>query len=194
MNYADGMNKIAGLRKNILVARGELRRIQAEIEPEPVGDHTFISGSGRTVLSSLFGDKTQMIFIHNMGSSCSYCTMWADGYNGLYEHLADRVAFVLASPDSPEQQRKFAASRGWRFPMVSDTNSDFARVMRYTDEGGKPTPGVSALERRGKDIFRVSDTRKGPYDDFCAAWHFFDMLSGGAHGWQPKLRYRREVT
>ena len=193
MNYADGMQKIGALRKEIFVARDKMRRIQSEIEPEAVTDHAFASTSGRTTLSSLFGNKKQMIFVHNMGSSCSYCTMWADGYNGLYEHLADRVAFVLASPDTPEQQRKFAVSRGWRFPMVTDANSDFARAMRYTDDNGKPTPGISALEFRGKGIFRVSDTRKGPHDDFCSAWHFFDMLPGGADGWQPKMKYRRDA-
>ena len=191
MNYTDGMQTIGALRKEIHSVRDKMRRVQREIEPELVADHTFLTSAGRTTLAGLFGDKKQMIFVHNMGSSCSYCTMWADGYNGLYEHLADRIAFVLASPDAPEQQLKFAALRGWRFPMVTDANSDFARAMRYTDEKGKPTPGISAFERRGKGIVRVSDTRKGPYDDFCSAWHFLDMLPGGAEGWQPKMKYRR---
>ncbi len=71
MNYADGMRELAALRKKILVVRQEIRRVQSEIEPAPVADHTFLSGAGRVTLSSLFDGKKQMIFVHNMGSSCT---------------------------------------------------------------------------------------------------------------------------
>ena len=26
-------------------------------------------------------------------------------------------------------------------------------------------------------------------DDFCALWHLFDLLPGGAGDWQPRYRY-----
>jgi peroxiredoxin len=38
---------------------------------------------------------------------------------GIYNHLADRAAVVVVSPDPPEVQQRFAQSRGWKFPMVS---------------------------------------------------------------------------
>ena len=57
--------------------------------------------------------------------------MWADGFNGVYEHLASRAAFVVASPNPVETQKQFAASRGWRFPMVSYEGSPFAEDMGY---------------------------------------------------------------
>jgi hypothetical protein len=36
---------------------------------------------------------------------------------------------------------------------------------------------------------RVSDTGFSPGDDFCALWHLFDLLPGGAGDWQAKYRY-----
>ena len=45
--------------------------------------------------------------------------------------IADRAAFVIASPDPPDVQRSFAAGRGWRMSMVSHQGSSFAADMGY---------------------------------------------------------------
>jgi predicted dithiol-disulfide oxidoreductase (DUF899 family) len=188
MKYANAKQRLNDLRSQITAIRAEMRKTQQSIEPEEVADHVFQTPGGETRLSQLFGEKTHLFVVHNMGTACAYCTMWADGYNGIYNHLADRAAFVIASPDKPAQQRQFAESRGWRFPMVSDAGSAFASAMGYAKDG-RPMPGISVFQREGARIVRVSDTSKGPYDDFCAAWHMFDMLPEGAAGWQPKFRY-----
>ena len=188
MKYASATERLKDLRGQISSIRAEMRKTQKEIEPEAVADHVFQSTDGDVRLSQLFSDKSQLFVIHNMGSTCAYCTLWADGYNGLYAHLADRAAFVVVSPDAPAQQRKFADSRGWRFPMISDAKAAFATAMGYAKDG-RPIPGISVFQRDGNRILRVSDTSEGPYDDFCAAWHLFDMLPEGADGWQPKFKY-----
>lgn len=61
------------------------------------------------------------------------CLLHAVGgrLSGLYPHLKQRAAFVVASPDKPETQAKFAASRGWRFPIVSDKAAALAARMGY---------------------------------------------------------------
>ena len=43
-------------------------------------------------------------------------------------------------------------------------------------------------EADGK-IYRASRAEFGPGDNFCAVWHFFDLLPEGIDGWQPKLNY-----
>ena len=118
----------------------------------------FEGWSGPVRLSELFAGKRDLFVIHNMGTTCRYCTMWADGFNGVYEHLADRAAFVLATPNTPDVQKQFAKSRGWRFPMVSHAGNSFAKDLGYRLERGDETgedssrwvPGVSAfqLQRR----------------------------------------------
>jgi hypothetical protein len=62
--------------------------------------------------------------------------------------------------------------------------------MGFTDGQGDPMPGVSVF-RGGTDgrIMRVQRAEFGPGDQFCAAWHFFDMLADGVDGWEPRSRY-----
>lgn len=189
MKYREGSRRLVAYRNRIASLRRRMRDVQRRIEPQPVDDYTFASTKGPIRLSQLFGGKRDLIVIHNMGSGCPYCTLWADGYNGLYAHLATRAAFIVTSPDPPAGQRRFARSRGWRFPMVSHQGTTFAADMGYRSREGRWLPGLSAF-RRGRDgIVRISDAGSSPGDDFCAAWHLFDLLPDGAAGWQPRLRY-----
>ena len=87
---------------------------------EEAKDCVFKDWDNKTVkLSSLFGNKGDLILIHNMGKNCPMCTMWADGFNGVLQHLEDKAAFVVVSPDGPRTQKNFAKSRGWKFKMLS---------------------------------------------------------------------------
>jgi predicted dithiol-disulfide oxidoreductase (DUF899 family) len=188
MSYKTTAKKMAEYRQQIAELRKKIRKAQASVEPEEVQDYNFTGVDGSIRLSELFGDKDDLFVIHNMGSSCPYCTLWADGYNGIYDHLANRAAFVVSSPDPPAKQKKFAAGRGWRFPMVSHEGTTFAQDMGYRSRNGW-MPGISVFKRDRDRILRVSDTGFGPGDDFCALWHIFDLLPEGAGDWQPKYRY-----
>ncbi len=53
-----------------------------------------------------------------MGQGCRFCTLWADGLNGVLAHLESAVSVVLLSRDPPRLQRDFANSRNWRFRLV----------------------------------------------------------------------------
>jgi len=188
MDYRDASSRLAQYRSEIAALRKKMRELQANIEPHEVADYEFATGNGAVRLSQLFGGKDYLFVIHNMGAGCPYCTLWADGFNGVFDHLRNRAAFVLVSPDSPEQQQKFASSRGWRFPMASCQGTTFAQDMGYWRDN-HPVPGVSVFKREGGRILRVADTSFSPGDDFCSVWHFFDLIPEGANGWQPKFRY-----
>ena len=181
--------KLGEYRRRIADLRREMRALRAASEPEEVRDYELATSDGAVRLSSLFGDKRDLIVIHNMGVSCAYCTLWADGYNGIYHHLVERAAFVLSSPDPPDVQCTFARGRGWRFPMVSHAGATFATDLGYRSERGGWLPGVSVFRREGGRILRVSDSPSDVGDDFCALWHLFDLLPEGAGEFQPKLRY-----
>jgi predicted dithiol-disulfide oxidoreductase (DUF899 family) len=183
MRYQDVNGKLADYRRQIADIREKMRDAIATVEPQEVKDYEFASTDGSVRLSELFGDHEDLIVIHNMGVACSYCTLWADGYNGIHQHVVSRAGFVVSSPDSPNVQKKFAESRGWEFPMVSLVDSSFAADMGYVSAKGGWMPGVSVFRRAGDAIMRVSDTGFSPGDDFCAIWHFFDMLPGGVGEW-----------
>jgi predicted dithiol-disulfide oxidoreductase (DUF899 family) len=189
LNYKATSDRIADYRRQIAALRVKMREAQAAIEPDEVSDYEFKTAEGTVRLSDLFGDKHDLFVIHNMGASCSSCTMWADGFNGIYDHIADRAAFVVASPDPPGAQKKFSASRGWRFPMVSQEGSTFAQDMGYRTESGSWLPGISVFKRDGGKILRVADTGLCPGDDFCSIWHMLDLLPEGPNGWRPKFKY-----
>jgi predicted dithiol-disulfide oxidoreductase (DUF899 family) len=189
MKYQAATEKMAAYRRQIADLRQQLRKVQAEIEPHEVPDYEFQSTRGKVLLSQLFGDHKDLMVVHNMGKSCPACTLWADGYNGIHQHVTTRAAFVVSSPDPPEVQQKFAASRGWVFPMVSHVGSSFAEDMGYRSSKGW-RPGMSVFRRDAQKILRVSDVAWSPGDDFCTLWHFFDLLPEGAAGWSPKLSYR----
>ncbi|MCP5433152.1 MAG: DUF899 family protein [Alphaproteobacteria bacterium] len=189
MKYRDSVVKLADYRRQIGAIRADMRKVQAEIEPEAVEDYVLQGRDGPVRLSELFGGHEDLILVLNMGAGCRYCTLWADGFNGVYPHLASRAAFVVASPDPPDAQARFAASRGWRFPMVSHRGTSFAADMGYTSQTGAPQPGICAFQRKDGRLVRVSDLGAGPYDDLCAVWHLFDLFPEGAKGWQPQYKY-----
>ena len=183
MNYADVNGKLTDYRRQIATIREKMRETLAAVEPQEVKDYELASPEGPVRLSQLFDGHEDLILIHNMGVSCSYCTLWADGYNGLHPHVVTRAGFAVSSPDRPTVQRKFAESRGWKFPMVSHAGTSFAADMGYVSAKGGWMPGVSVFRRDGGTILRVSDTGFSPGDDFCTLWHFFDLLPGGVGEW-----------
>ena len=149
-----------------------MRALQAAVEPQEVQDYVLAGWDGPVRLSELFGDKRDLIVIHNMG----------DRLSGLH-HVGGRLQRRLrpprqpaprscvASPNPVAAQKKFAASRGWRFPMVSYEGSSFAEDMGYREGGdaldeklGGWNPGVSDLPPRGRDAsWRLSDAEFGPW-------------------------------
>jgi predicted dithiol-disulfide oxidoreductase (DUF899 family) len=168
MNYKEANEKRAEYRSQIAGIREKMRNAQASVEPEEVPDYEFATPQGKTRLSTLFGNKDTLFIIHNMGTTCAHCTMWADGFNGVFDHLRDRAAFVVSSPDTPERQQSFAANRGWKFAMVSNQGTTFAEDMGYSPNG-QAMPGVSVFKRKGDKIpliptykFRDGENRAYP--------------------------------
>jgi len=183
MKYADVSGKLADYRRQIATIREQMRETLAGVEPQPVSDYEFTDTEGKVRLSELFGEHEDLIVVHNMGVACSHCTLWADGYNGIHQHVVTRAGFAVTSPDRPAVQKRMAEMRGWKFPMISHEGNSFAKDMGYVSANGGWMPGLSVFRRDGERILRVSDTGFSPGDDFCVLWHFFDMLPGGVGAW-----------
>lgn len=145
---------------------------------------------GPVRLSRLFGDRADLLVIQNMGARCPYCTMWADGFSGLYPHILDRSAFVLVSPDPPAAQQKLRKARKWKFPLYSSRGTRFKKALGFELDDGRQVPGVSAFRKDADGAIRnVANDVFGPGDPYCSAWHFFDLLEGGPGKWQPRFGY-----
>ncbi len=172
-----------------------LADLRKEMPPEPVEDYEFQGPDGTVRLSQMFGDKEDLILVHNMGSECPYCTMWADGFNGVLHHIEDRTAFVVVSPNSVAVQQAMREQRGWGFDMYSAEGTSFVRDMGFasshTNFNSSSMPGVSAFRRNSDgSIVRISRDFFGPGDMYCGVWHLFELLTNGADGWEAKLDYQ----
>lgn len=181
---------IAKKQEEIEKLKKELSELQRQAEPEPVQDYELKRGDGTMVrLSELFGDKQDLLVVHNMGRSCPYCTLWADGFIGFTRHLLNRSGFVLTSPDEPAILAEFSGSRGWNFPVASIHGTTFAQDLGYYSKEGY-WPGVSALRKQPDgSIVRTGRAIFGPGDDYCSVWPMFDLLDGGVGEWEPKYTY-----
>ena len=190
LNQTTLENEIARLEAELMEKQKRLSDLRGQLPPEKVPDYILKGSNGKKVkLSDMFCDKEDLIVIHNMGRSCSYCTLWADGFNGMLQHLETRAAFVVVSPDSPEVQAAFAQNRGWQFKMYSTEESTFTEDMGFKNGDGW-LPGVSTFHKKADDkIVHISKANFGPGDSFCASWHFFDLLANGVNGWQPAFKY-----
>jgi len=185
---ADVNQEIEETYGEISALRERVSALRRERGPEDVKDYVFAGPDGAVKLSGLFGDKPDLLVVHNMGRTCPMCTLWADGFNGILPHLEDRCAFVVSTPDAPDVQREFAESRGWRFRMVSTQGTSFAADMGY-EMDGHPWPGVSVFQLRGGEPVRVGDASFGPGDDFNPMLPLLTLFPEGRGSWTPKLRY-----
>ena len=180
---------IQRLEDELVERQRELAAMKRRLPIEAVKDYVLAGWSGPVLLSDLFREKDDLIVIHNMGKGCRYCTLWADGFNGVWRHLAARAGFVVCSPDPVETQREFAAGRGWSFPMVSGRDVTFIQDMGFKSEKSWQ-PGVSTFRKRTDgSIVRIARASFGPYDPFCGVWHLIALLADGVNGWEPQYRY-----
>ena len=86
--------------------------------------------------------------------------------NGMLRRSGGSAAFVVSSPEPPQVQRKFAASRGWKFPMISHAGSTFAADMGFRTSNGW-RPGISVFKRTGQKIVRVRRRLNVGWRDRC---------------------------
>lgn len=112
--------------------RDELSRERRELPWERVEkDYQFNTVGGTQSLGDLFGSHSQLIVYHFMfapewDEPCESCSFWADNFNGIAPHLAQRdVTFLAMSRATLEKLEAFKRRMGWSFDWVSSGNTDF---------------------------------------------------------------------
>lgn len=93
--------------------------------------YEFETDAGTKSLSELFGDASQLVVYHFMFApdravGCTSCSLWANHFDGITAHLAQRdVGFVAVSRAPLSKLASFERRRGWRFEWASSYASDF---------------------------------------------------------------------
>ena len=164
---------------------GELRRAS---KGEEVPNYKFQTLEGDVSLLDLFGERDKLLLIQNMGQACRYCTLWADGFNGILMHLESAMSGVLVSKDDPETQRRFAASRDWKYRLASHGGGEYIREQTVMADM-ENMPGAVLYERDGDRVLRKNDCIFGPGDLYSSHWHMLGLAGLGDDNWTPQFSY-----
>ena len=181
-------DEIAELEMQIVKLIGELNELRKTNRGAEVPNYRFRNLEGEISLLNLFGTRNQLLLIHNMGQACRYCTLWADGFNGMLAHLESAISVVLVSKDSPETQRLFANSRGWKFRLASHGGEEYMREQSVMVDSDN-YPGAVVYERDGDVIYRKNECVFGPGDIYCSMWSLLGLAGLGADDWTPQFTY-----
>ncbi len=180
--------EIAELEQQIAERIARLNALRRGNAAKPVPNYQFAALDGKVGMLDLFAGRQRLLAIHNMGQGCRYCTLWADGFNGLLPHLEDATAVVLLSKDAPEVQRSFANARNWRFRLASHGGGAYIREQTVM-QGEDNAAGAVFYERDGEAIQRKNSCVFGPGDLYCALWSLLALAGLGAEDWTPQYRY-----
>ena len=180
--------EIAELEREIFDLTAKLNSLRKTAEPKPVPDYRFATLSGDVTLLELFADRQHLLAIHNMGQGCRFCTLWADGFNGVLAHLESVMSVVLLSRDPPSLQRDFANSRNWRFRLASHGGGSYIREQTVL-EGGNNMPGAVLYERSGDRVLRRNSVVFGPGDLCCPLWNLLALAGMDEDDWRPQFCY-----
>ena len=190
LTAAEPDQAIAQLEQQIFTLTQQLNELRRDQVGSQVENYSFETQAGTTTLLELFGDHDKLLMIHNMGQGCRYCTLWADGFNGFLPHLESAMAVVLVSKDSPQQQRDFANSRGWRFRLASHGGGRYISEQSVMSEQNN-MPGAVVYTRQGDVIQRRSASVFGPGDLYCSAWNLLALAGLSSADWTPQFNYWR---
>ena len=166
--------------------------------------YLFTTPRGPRSLAQLFGSRQQLIVYHFMfapdwAAGCKSCSFWADSFDGVVTHLAQRdVAFVAVSRAPLAQLQAYAQRMGWTFDWASSQgcsfNVDFG--VSFTPEAlasGAATynfgtqratlaelPGFSVFARDPKGtVYRTYSCYARGLDPFNVAYQLLDLVPKG---------------
>lgn len=164
--------------------------------------YVFETSQGSRNLAELFQGRAQLAIYHFMmgpdwAEGCQSCSFWADGFNGIGEHLAARdTSFVAISRAPLDAINAYRTRMGWSFEWVSSLNTDFnmdfgvsfpdgysgdaSYNVRHVDESMEEVHGLSVLTRDvSGDIFHTYSTFARGADIFNAAYQILDLTPTG---------------
>ena len=148
--------------------REAVAEIRRSLPPGPlVGSYTFASGGGDVALRDLStGEDRPLIIYHFMFGGrqeqpCPMCSMWADGWNAVADHLAQNVDFALVTQGTVEQNAGLITDRGWgNLRWLSAAHSSFKIDYESMDVDGNQWPFFTVFERDGDAV-----AMRNPADD-----------------------------
>jgi len=176
-------------------------------------DYELVGPKGVVKLSDLFKNKKQLIVVWFMWSEnhekpCPWCSCWADGYNGVFDHIRQRdTEFVVVSKASIDKIEKVKALKGWTFPWYSNAKNTFGEDFGASfppksvgkEEGSinfkkskifmDQMPGTSVFAKQDGKIYHTYSCWSRGIDNLNAAYNYIDLLPFGRQEEKGKGMY-----
>lgn len=185
-------------RDELSAARREMPWVKVD---EPYG---FETEAGDKTLAGLFAGRSQLVIYQFMmgpdwKQGCKSCSFWADSFNGIDVHLAQRdVTFIAASRAPLSTILPFKQRMGWSFDWVSSAPSQFnvdfqvSFDQAHFDEGNATynykkmnfetdeLVGISVFYRNDSDeVFHTYSTYGRGVDLMNTAYNYLDLTPKG---------------
>jgi predicted dithiol-disulfide oxidoreductase (DUF899 family) len=167
-------------------------------------EYVFEGPRGRETLSDLFEGRSQLAIYHFMfapewNEGCPHCSFWADSFNGIGVHLAQRDTTLVAISRAPFTKiEAFRKRMSWSFEWVSSGQTDFNYDLgvSFTPEQLRKGPvvynyrrvemditdreGLSIFARDAEgDVFHTYSTYARGIDLLNTAYNFLDLVPKG---------------
>ena len=212
--WIEARRELLAKEKEFTRMRDELSRSRRALPWEKVDKaYVFEGPKGRETLAGLFGGKSQLVVYHFMFApewqqGCAHCSFWADNFNGIVVHLAQRdVSFVAVSRAPLARLDAFKQRMGWSFKWVSSQSTDFnydyqasftpedvqakAGYFNYVkqDVGTTDREGVSVFYKDADGaLFHTYSTYARGIDLVNTAYNYLDLVprgrdEGDSPGW-----------
>ena len=194
--------------------REQVAALRRQLPAEPVPEDYVLEEGPRDLakhgpieqrrLSQLFEDPSKpLVLLHFMYGKaqkepCPMCTLWADGYSGILDHLAQHMNFAVAIAGELASFRSYARERGWQgLRIVSTAPSSLKSALGFEGEAGEQTPGVSVFTRGDDAVVRhfysggamMGDDHYRGMDLLSPFWSFLDLTPAGRGEFFPSRSY-----
>ena len=199
-------------RKKLLTKEKKFLRLQEELGLERrslpwvkvTKDYAFDGPNGKETLADLFEGRSQLVIYHfmfgpNDKAGCPHCSLRADCFNGINEHLKHRdVTMICVSRAPYKNLAAYKKRMGWNFIWVSSGGSDFnfdyhfsftpeqiaeGRAFfnyKYQNPGPTEREGHSVFykDKRG-DVFHTYACYSRGNELFNLHYHYLDVVPKG---------------
>jgi predicted dithiol-disulfide oxidoreductase (DUF899 family) len=130
--WLEARKALLAKEKEFTLRRDELSRERRELPWVKVErNYVFEGPRGKESLSDLFGKKSQLVVYHFMfgpdwDDGCPNCSFWADNFDPIIVHLAQRdVSMVAISRAAYEKLARYQKRMGWSFKWLSSRDNEF---------------------------------------------------------------------
>jgi len=133
------------------------------------------------------------------------CTLWIDGYNGVADHIAQKVDFAIVAAAALPDLRAHARCRGWHNLRLlsSGGGSTFKYDLGSEDSEGNQDSAISVFTRESDGTVRHSYTahprmdseiRERGIDLLTPVYNLLDLTPEGRGNWYAQLQYQPDVA